>query len=123
MYNPAEEEEEPWPLRVSWKRFDILRAFARGRLTADLNGAQTMIHCIGQQRLTKIGFPEHEGDKIDEPYAIRALSRIHRPLEMVSLEQEYEDTNYRSVVCSFDIAKHSNIRNFIYISVSGTFPT
>lgn len=123
MYNPTEEEEEPWPLLVTWKRFDVLRPFARPRLMADLDTAKTMIHCVGQQRLDLIGFPKYEIDKNDEPYAIRALNRIQRRRELHSPEQEFEDTNYRSVICSFDIAKQSNIRNFIYISASGTFPT
>jgi len=122
MYDPTEEEDEPWPLLVTWKRFDILRPFARARLMADLNDAKTMIHCVGQQRLD-FGFSKYEIDKNNEPYAIRALTRIQRRRELHSPEQEFEDTNYRSVICAFDIAKQSNIRNFIYISASGTFPT
>jgi len=123
MYNPAEGEEEPWPLLVTWKRFDILRPFARSRLMADLNAATTMIHCVGQQRLTLNGISAYDVDTNIEHYAISALDRIQRPREVHSPEQEFEDTNYRSVISSFDIAKQSNIRNFIYISVSGTFPT
>lgn len=100
-----------------------MRPFARERLASDLKGAKTMIHCIGQQRLSTTAFPEHEIDKIDEPYAIRSLNQIKRPQEIYSHEQEFEDTNYRSVICSFDIAKQANIRNFIYVSVSGAFPS
>jgi len=54
MQNPAKEDEEPWPLQVTWKRFNVMLPFARERLAADLKGAKTLIHCIGQQRLSKI---------------------------------------------------------------------
>merc|ERR1719268_552587 len=84
-----------------------------------------MVHCVGQQRPTPMGFSPHSDfDKDDEYHAIHeALTRLRNDREEPTPEKEFEDTNTRSVKCSLEMAKDLNVKNFIYISASGGFPT
>jgi len=108
LYHPIDDlDDKPWPLFMTWRRFNILRPIATDRLMEDLSGAETMVHCVGQQRPTMMGLSKYSDvDKGDE-----------HP------EKEFEDTNIRSVKCSLAMAKHLNVKNFIFISASGVFPT
>jgi len=125
-YHPVEDnEDKPWPLFMTWRRFNILRPFASGQMISDLSGANTMVHCVGQQRPTPMGYsPYSESDKDDEYHALHeALTRLRNYSEKPTPEKEFEDTNTRSVKCSLEMAKHLNVKNFVYISASGVFPT
>jgi len=125
MYHPIEEnDDKPWPLFMTWRRFNILRPFATDRFMDDLCGAKTMVHCVGQQRPTMMGFSKYSDvDKDDEHHAIHeALRRLRGHRERPTPEKEFEDTNIRSVKCSLAMAKHLNVKNFIFISASGAFP-
>jgi len=116
-------EEKPWPLFMTWRRFNILRPLSSCQFLSDIAGAKTMIHCVGQQRPTMMGYSRHkETDHDDEHY------QIHRMMDGLSRlkptpQQVFEDTNFRSVVSSLEMAKFLNVRNFVYISASGVFPT
>jgi len=112
LHHPIENtDNKPWPLFMTWRRFNVLRSSASAQFMADLSDAKTMVHCVGQQRPTMMGFPKFsEVDKDDEHYA-------------TTPGKEFEDTNVRSVKCSLELAKHLNVKNFVYISASGVFPT
>jgi len=126
MYHPIEDfDDKPWPLFMTWRRFNILRPIATDRFMDDLSGAETMVHCVGQQRPTMMGFSKYSDvDKNDEHHAIHeALEQLRGHRQRPTPEKEFEDTNLRSVKCSLAMAKHLNVKNFIFISASGVFPT
>jgi len=126
LYVPLEDDQErPWPLFMTWRRFNILRPFASAQFMSDISGAKTMIHCVGQQRPTMMGYSRYiETDKDDEHYQIhRMMDGLSRFLEKPTPQKSFEETNFQSVISSLEMAKHLNVRNFIYISASGVFPT
>jgi len=126
VYHPTgDEDDKPWPLFMTWRRFNILRPYATDHFMNDLSGAKTMVHCVGQQRPTLMGFSKYSDvDEDDEHHEFHvALNRLRRNREKPTPEKEFEDANVRSVKCSLAMAKHLNVKNFIFISASGVFPT
>jgi len=125
-YHPiGDDEEKPWPLFMTWRRFNILQPFATSNFMDALSGANTMVHCVGQQRPAIMGLSKYANvDKDDEHHAVHeALKRLRSHRVAPTPEKEFEDTNLRSVKCSLEMAKHLNVKNFIFISASGSFPT
>jgi len=121
MYHPPESEEGiPWPLFMTWRRFNVLQPYASLLTTAGLSGAKTMVHCVGQQRPT--WFSMYSAEDYEKRKVHHALKRHQYNRDNQSPEAAFWDTNVRSVQCSLQLAKRLNVRNFIYISVSGVFP-
>jgi len=126
LHDPADDEQEkPWPLFMTWRRFNVLRPIASAQFTSDISGAKTMIHCVGQQRPMMMGYSRYpEMDKDDEHYDIHCkLNKIFESHAKPTPQKQFEDANFRSVIASLELAKHLNVRNFIFISASGVFPT
>jgi len=124
-HHPIEDEgDKPWPLFMTWRRFNVLRPFASAKFLADLSGAKTMVHSVGQQRPTMMGLSRYSDvDKDDEYHLIHEAMKHLRNREVQTSEKIFEETNFRSVKCSLEMAKHLNVRNFIFISASGAFPS
>jgi len=123
-HHPNEDEgDKPWPLFMSWRRFNVLKPFASAQFLADLSGTKTMVHTVGQQRPTIKGFSRYSDvDKDDEYHVIHeAMKHLQRGAQ--TPEKIFEETNTLSVKSSLEMAKHLNVRNFIFISASGVFPT
>jgi len=123
-HHPIEDDGgKPWPLFMSWRRFNVLKPFASAQFLADLAGTKTMVHSVGQQRPTVMGFSRYSDDDKDDEYHIIHEAMKHLQRESKTPEQIFEETNTRSVKSSLEMAKHLNVRNFIFISASGVFPS
>jgi len=123
-HHPIDDDgDKPWPLFMSWRRFNVLKPFASAQFLADLSGAKTMVHSVGQQRPTLTGFSRYSDVDKDDEYHIIHEAMKHLDRNSKTPEQIFEETNTRSVKSSLEMAKHLNVRNFIFISASGVFPS
>jgi len=115
-------EDKPWPMFMTWRQFDIQEPFDNKDLLHDLYGAKTLILCIGQRKPAFLNYcvkEEGEGQFVsDIGYGVKQLHQ-----RILSSAESFEELNVRSIVRALDVAKAINVRNFIYISVSGLFPS
>merc|ERR1719494_128139 len=82
-----------------------------------------MVHSVGQQRPAVKGFSRYSDVDKDDEYHVIDETMKHLQRGTQTPEKVFEETNTRSVKSSLEMAKHLNVRNFIFISASGVFPT
>jgi len=107
---------------MTWRRFDVLEPFHDKDLLNNLYGGKTMILCIGRRKPALLNFNAQEQEEGQYVSDIGYEGQQARQ-QIISMEESFEELNVRTVIRSLEMAKAINVRNFIYISVSGLFPT
>jgi len=120
LFHPMD-DAKPWPQFMTWRKFDVLQPFDDEDLFNDIYGATTMFLCIGGRKPPLLNFNSIQQEEGQYVSNTGYRGQLPHP-GMVSSSELFEEHNVRSIERSLVMAKAINIRNFIYISVSGVFP-